>query len=82
MLSSMYENYEKFNSLFYSVRREGVLLKSMTGSGSGHFILFKEGTETKEIEEIEELFRRKNCWTYITSLTKEPNNIEEINARI
>jgi len=77
----LYEKYEKFNSIFYSVRKDEILIKSMTGSGSAHFIVFKEGYSLKEIKTIENIFKRKDCWTKITSFCHKPNKIEGINAR-
>lgn len=67
----IHREYEEFNRQFYSIRSDYIHLKSMTGSGSAHFMIFREGTPEEVFEETEEIFRNMNCWIRRTKLYEE-----------
>jgi len=63
------DEYEEFRKMFYDIRSENILLKSMTGSGSAHFILFSDNADDKEIDNIMGSFIANGCWVKRTTLS-------------
>jgi len=66
--SELFPEYEAFQQSLREVVSPSILLKSMTGSGSAHFVLFRENTPREDLQHWASFFQNRGCWVNLCAL--------------